>query len=154
MSDDPAAPRCKDPTPDLGGLENNIGLRLRLAQLAVFQDLITTLRPHGLRVTEFSVLVVIGKTPGLTQQAISAALQIQPPNLKTIIDGLRRQGLVRRSSVAADRRLRALSLTAQGQRLLAVANEAHAGHDRRLLACLGDADIAAVLEALKRIAAL
>lgn len=100
------------------------------------------------------MLVVIGKTPGLTQQAISAALQIQPPNLKTIIDGLRRQGLVRRSSVAADRRLRALSLTAQGQRLLALANEAHAGHDRRLLACLGDADVPAVLEALKRIAAL
>lgn len=133
-------------------LEHNIGFLLRLAQLAVFQDLIIALRPWGLRVTDFSVLMIIGREPGLNQQAVSAALKIQPPNLAAIVERLRRQNLIRRSPVAADRRSHALQLTPDGEALLASANRAHADHTERLLALIEDLDVPTVREALKRIA--
>lgn len=139
---------------DLDGLEDRIGFVLRLAQLAVFQDLIAALRPWGLRVTDFTVLVVIGRTPGLKQQTVGAALQIHPPNLNAIMDRLCQLDLVRRTAGRSDRRAYALSLTPQGERVLAEAKEAHTKHDQRLLACLQGLDTAAVLSALKRLATL
>jgi DNA-binding MarR family transcriptional regulator len=144
----------KNAATDLDGLEDRLGFVLRLAQLAVFQDLIASLRPWGLRVTDFSVLMVIGETPGLKQQAVGAVLQIQPPNLNAIMDRLQQQQLVLRTPVVGDRRSYALSLTEQGQHVLAQAKEAHAEHDRRLLARLDGLDVPVVLEALKRIAKL
>jgi DNA-binding MarR family transcriptional regulator len=139
---------------DLGGLETQVGFVLRQAQLAVFQDLLAALRPFGLRVTEFSVLTVIGASPGLKQQAVGEALQIQRPNLIAILDRLQQRGLVRRDPVASDRRAYALALTSQGRALLGQACRAQADHERRLRGCLGGLDTTLVLEALVRIATL
>ncbi|HKP78263.1 MAG TPA: MarR family transcriptional regulator [Phenylobacterium sp.] len=136
----------------LGGLDAQIGFVLRLAQVAVFKDLIDVLRPFGLRPTDFSVLLVIKATPGLKQQAVGEALSIQRPNLVTIIDQLEGRGLVRRGATPGDRRSYALALTAEGEAMLAEARKAHALHAERVNAAIGDIDKQMVLEALSRIA--
>ena len=138
----------------LGGLETTVGFVLRLAQVAVFKDLLSALKPFDLRVTDLSVLLVIEATPGLQQRAIGDVLRIQRPNLVTIIDQLEARGLVRRGPVAGDRRAHALSLTADGEALLQRAKLAHAQHDRKVLDALGDLDKERMLAALERIAAL
>lgn len=140
------------PGASLGGLESQVGFVLRMAQVAVFKDLIDALRPFGLRPTDFSVLLVIEATPGLKQQAIGAALSIQRPNLVTIIDQLEGRGLVKRGAAPGDRRSYALTLTPDGERLLAEAKAAHRAHSDRVDAALGDMDKPMVLEALTRIA--
>ena len=152
-----SAARAEAPDPEapgslLGGLDAQVGFVLRLAQVAVFKDLIEALRPFGLRPTDFSVLLVIEATPGLKQQAVGEALSIQRPNLVTIIDQLEGRGLVRRGAAARDRRSYALALTPEGAALLAGAKVAHTGHSKRVIAALGDIDKRTVLEALSRIA--
>ena len=138
----------------LGGLETQVGFLLRLAQVAVFKDLIAALKPFDLRPTDFSVLLVIDATPGLKQQAVGEALHIQRPNLVTILDQLEARGLVRRGTVPGDRRSYALGLTLEGEALLAKAKAAHARHDRKLSAALAGLDRAALIEALERIAVI
>lgn len=136
----------------LGGLDAQIGFVLRLAQVAVFKDLIEALKPFELRPTDFSVLLVIEATPGLKQQAVGEALSIQRPNLVTILDQLEGRSLVRRGDVPGDRRSYALTLTPQGQDLLNSAKTAHEGHTERVSGALGGMDRRMVLEALSRIA--
>lgn len=138
----------------LGGLETQVGFLLRLAQVAVFKDLIAALKPFGLRPTDFSVLLVIDASPGLKQQAVGEALRIQRPNLVTILDQLQARSLVRRGAVPGDRRSYALTLTPEGEALLAKAKAAHARHDRKVSAALAGLDRAALIDALERIAAI
>ena len=138
----------------LGGLETTVGFVLRLAQVAVFKDLLAALKPFDLRVTDLSVLMVIEATPGLQQRAIGEVLRIQRPNLVIILDQLQARGLVRRDSVPGDRRSYALSITREGAALLAKAKAAHAAHDRKVLQALGDLEPARMLAVLERIAAI
>jgi DNA-binding MarR family transcriptional regulator len=138
----------------LGGLESKIGFLLRLAQVAVFKDLLAALKPFDLRVTDLSVLLVVEATPGLQQRAVGDLLRIQRPNLVTILDQLQARGLIQRGAVPGDRRSYALSLTAEGSALLHKAKAAHTKHDQRVMAALGDFDKAEMLAALERIAAL
>jgi len=138
----------------LGGLDRHVGFMLRLAQVAVFKDLLSALKPFDLRVTDFSVLLVIGATPGLKQQDVGRALRIQRPNLVTIIDQLQGRGLVHRGVVPGDRRSYALSLTEEGAAVLAKAKVAHKRHSKKVIAALGDIDEEQMLAALERIAAI
>lgn len=138
----------------LGGLETTVGFVLRLAQVAVFKDLLAALKPFDLRVTDLSVLMVIEATPGLQQRAIGEMLRIQRPNLVIILDQLQSRGLVRRDPVPGDRRSYALSITPEGAALLRDAKAAHAAHDRKVLAALGDVEQERMLAVLERIAAI
>ncbi len=136
---------------DMAGLDGQIGFALRLAQVAVFNDLIGVLKACDLRVTDFSVLLLIGANPGISQQAIGEALRIQRPNLVSIVDALQQKDLVRRETVPQDRRSYALSVTAAGGKLLTRAKAAHQRHARKIDAAVGPHhDV--VLAALKRIA--
>jgi DNA-binding MarR family transcriptional regulator len=136
---------------DMAGLDGQVGFALRLAQVAVFNDLISALKACDLRVTDFSVLLLIGANPGISQQAIGEALRIQRPNLVSIIDALQQKDLVRRETVPQDRRSYALSLTGAGTKLLTRAKAAHQRHTRKVSAAVGPhQDV--VLAALKRIA--
>ena len=73
--------RAAPPALDMHGVEDEIGFVLRLAQLAVFKDVIETLSPFGLRPSDFSALRVISANPGLKQQDIGRELGIKGPNL-------------------------------------------------------------------------
>ena len=54
---------------DLGYLDGLLGYRLRRAQLAVFQDFITSMRDYDLRPAQFSVLAIIRAHPELFEIA-------------------------------------------------------------------------------------
>jgi DNA-binding MarR family transcriptional regulator len=135
------------------GLADRFGFHLRLAQAAAWADLVAALQPFRLRPGGYSVLLILRAAPGSRQQDIGAALGIQRPNLVTMIDGLEKRGLIRRAVDPADRRAYALSLTGEGEALLAAADIAHAAHEARIAERLGEADAAALLPALRRVAA-
>src|SRR3546814_2024019 len=56
---------------DLGYLAGLLGYRLRRAQLAVFQDFITSMRDYDLRPAQFSVLAIIRANPGRSEEHTS-----------------------------------------------------------------------------------
>jgi DNA-binding MarR family transcriptional regulator len=134
------------------GLADRLGFQLRLAQAAVWNDLVAALQPFGLRPAHYSALLIVRATPGCRQQDIGDALGIQRPNLVAMIDGLEKRGLLRREVNPADRRSYSLSLTADGLSLTEQADEAHRQHERRVADQAGEA-LEPLLAAMKRIAA-
>ena len=112
--------------PDVGALGQMTGYALRRAQISVFEDFIATIAETGLRPAQFSVLVLLDQTPGLTQSAVAAALGIQRANFVTLINELERRGLARREPSLTDKRSHALQLTDKGQVTLKRARELHA----------------------------
>ncbi len=139
---------------DMQGVEDQIGFVLRLAQLAVFKDVIETLSPFGLRPSDFSALRVIAANPGLKQQDIGRELGIKRPNLVGMVEELHNKKLVERRVVAGDRRSYALTLTKAGLDLLEQAEEAHRGHQARMREALGENDPIRFLACLRSLARL
>jgi DNA-binding MarR family transcriptional regulator len=138
---------------DMAGLDRELGFALRLAQLAVFKDLMACLKPLSLRPAEYSLLVIVHANPGLKQLTLGAVLSVQGPNLVTMVDQLEAREVIVRSPVPNDRRAHALHLTAKGRSLLRQAKTAHAKHQARLNRCLGKADAPDLIAILNRIAA-
>jgi DNA-binding MarR family transcriptional regulator len=136
---------------DTSPLDGLIGYALRRAQLAVFDDAIRAFAALDLRPAQYSVLTLIGTTPGLNQSQVAAALGIQRANFVTLLDGLERRGLARRVDAPNDRRSHALHLTEKGERVLRRANTVVAVIEERLDAKLGTGGRAQLLGLLKRL---
>lgn len=138
---------------DYGPLQTSIGYRLRRAQLAVFEGIIEALDEVGLRPGSFSVLLIIGRNPGLKQSEVSAALGIQRTNFVGLIDTLERKDLAVRKPSGSDRRSYALHLTDTGRALVARALELQRRHEAGLTKRLGTGGREKLLDLLDSLAA-
>jgi DNA-binding MarR family transcriptional regulator len=134
---------------DLDVLTSHLGYSLRRAQVWVFQDFIRTLSVIDLRPAQYSVLVVIGANPGLSQAELADRLAIERARLVHMLDHLQRRGLTERLPSPTDRRTHALQLTKEGQKLLKRAKALAARHEARLAEKLGPDSRAQVLDLLK-----
>jgi DNA-binding MarR family transcriptional regulator len=121
----------------LDGLDQHLGYLIRRIQVWVFQDFIRTLAPIDIRPAQYSVLVVIGANPGLSQSDIADSLGIERARLVRLLDRLEKRGLTRRLPSPRDRRSHALQLTPEGQKLLKQAKALAATHEARLTERLG-----------------
>jgi DNA-binding MarR family transcriptional regulator len=134
---------------DLDVLTSHLGYSLRRAQVWVFQDFIRTLSVIDIRPAQYSVLVVIGATPGLSQAELADRLAIERARLVHMLDHLQRRGLTERLPSPTDRRTHALQLTKEGQKLLKRAKALAARHEARLAEKLGPEARAQMLDLLK-----
>jgi len=78
----------------------------------------------GLRPQQFAAMVVIETNPGMAQQDLVEATNIDPSTMVAMLDGLEQAGLAERRPHPTDRRKRALHLTASGKRKLDAARDA------------------------------
>src|SRR5690349_8726254 len=122
---------------DLDVLTQHLGYFLRRAQVWVFQDFIKTLSAVDLRPAQYSVLVVIGANPGLSQAELADRLAIERARLVHMLDHLQKRGLIERLPSPTDRRTHALELTREGQKTLKRAKALAAKHEARLADKLG-----------------
>jgi len=122
---------------DLDVLTQHLGYFLRRAQVWVFQDFIKTLAAVDLRPAQYSVLVVIGANPGLSQAELADRLAIERARLVHMLDHLQKRGLTERLPSPTDRRTHALQLTREGQKVLKRAKALAAKHEARLAEKLG-----------------
>jgi DNA-binding MarR family transcriptional regulator len=134
---------------DLDVLGNHLGYSLRRAQVWVFQDFIRTLSIIDIRPAQYSVLVVIGANPGLSQAELADRLAIERARLVHMLDHLQRRGLTERLPSPTDRRTHALHLTKDGQKLLKRAKALAVRHEARLTEKLGAGAREQVMELLK-----
>ena len=141
-----------DLSTNLGPLSGLIGYALRRAQLAVFDEVIRDFAEFDLRPGQFSVLALVGHRPGLKQSEVAVALGIQRANFVALLDGLERRGLARRAPAPNDRRCHALHLTAEGERVLALASARVAAIEARLKEKLGPGGRERLLDTLWRLA--
>lgn len=148
------ATRPARPQPEplgLGPLPGYTGYLLRRAQLALFDNFISSFKPLGLRPAQFSVLLVMDANPGRRQSEIAAALGIRQANLVGLIDDLDRRGLAKRKRLLTDRRSHALVLTAKGSALLKKGLALQAQFEQRLVAELGAGEHARLIAILRKL---
>ena len=153
MADSPAAalPRERKGRRaiELDVLTSHLGYSLRRAQVWVFQDFIRTLSVIDIRPAQYSVLVVIGANPGLSQAELADRLAIERARLVHMLDHLQRRGLTERLPSPTDRRTHALQLTKDGQKMLKRAKALAARHEARLTEKMGAGAREQVMELLQ-----
>lgn len=136
---------------DLGVLDEHVGYVVRRAQIAIFKDFIRTLAPVDIRPAQFSVLLVIGQNPGLTQAELGRALAIKRANLVGMLNELERRKLARRTPLPGDRRSYALYLTRHGGEMLDRYAKLALEHEKRACRTLSPEEKRTLLALLARV---
>jgi len=143
-----------DVVPDLGGLADNLGLLLRLGQLAAFDDFFAVLGDEGVRPGEVTVMMVIAGNPGIRQGAVSRLLKIKRAHMTKMVQAMAAAGLLVRTVPDDDRRSVELRLTAAGLERVAGFRTAFEEIDRRITRDLTRREVAELAQLLKKIAGL
>lgn len=128
-------------SPEDFALEAFLPYRLSLLSNTVSEGIASTYRDqHGLSVTEWRVLAILGRYAGITASEITERGAMDKVTVSRAVRRLFEKGLVVRTAQRDDRRRVALELTRQGVRLFnAVVPEALA-FERRLLETLTTAE--------------
>jgi DNA-binding MarR family transcriptional regulator len=112
--------------------------------------------PNGLKLSEVRALVALGREPEATATAgqLAKAADLNPASVTALLDSLEERGIAHRRRAEHDRRCVVVSLTDEGQKVLA---EATARWQQRLdeaMADLPDGDVEAASRVLRRLAGL
>lgn len=106
----------------------------------------------GLSPVQVKALLTLRPGEPVPMRALAAALDYDASNLSTLVDRLERRGAVQRSPDADDRRVKALVLTAEGERLRASFWQGLI-EDPGPLSPLSEADLRTLVSLLGRIGA-
>jgi len=110
------------------------------------------LEPVKLTPAHSGILWMLGRTGGLSQRQLAAAIKIHPSRLVGILDELEDRGLVERQAHANDRRLYALHLTKKGEAIFERLRQIAQEHRKLICAGLSEGDCDQLTELLQRIA--
>ena len=112
---------------DHSDLQHLLGYALAQARVATNKAFFDAIGgPLQLRPVEFSLLMLLRGNDGVTQRDLVAALNLNAPNLKTLLTRLQERGLVSRERSDSDRRAQLIRLTADGLELAGRAQAAAA----------------------------
>ena len=98
----------------------------------------------------FRVLNLVDAAEGRSQQAIGEAIDVPASRMVALVDELEKRDLIERRPNPADRRVRALYLTAKGRKTLARGREIAAEHERQLTRGMAAADRKRLVELLQK----
>jgi DNA-binding MarR family transcriptional regulator len=133
-------------------LVDDLGFLLSRASGQVVRATNAALAEHGLRVRQYSVLVLACETAdGLSQRELAAVLGLDPSQVVLLVDELAAAGLVERQAPEADRRTRLVVATEEGRRVREAAGQAADVAVETPLGLLGDAERERLRDMLTRI---
>ena len=119
------------------------------AFMAMRREMEASLRSKGMTITQWRALGVILHTPGATHSDLMQRLEIEAPSVTSLVNGMERKGWVKRTRSASDARVKRLTLTAHGRRLIEVAGEAMGPVEARMAAPLRAKDQATLKRLLQ-----
>lgn len=137
--------RFDDPPPE--PLASAPGFLLSWNGQRIARKFASALEPLGLRPPHFGVLTLIDANPGSAQRELVERSMIDASSMVAIIDELEELGLAERRPHPADRRKRAVYLTAKGRRTLQRARDAAIKTGQEVFAPLDEQE----LETLRRL---
>ncbi len=141
-------PRDADDAPFTG----SVGFLLSQLGYLTSRGFRQLLAPLGLEPRQFAMLRHISLDEGRSQHALGEALHIPPSRMVALVDDLEGRGLLERRLNPADRRTRALHLTAKGRRLLERAVQTAQAHEQRVCGGLTPAQRRELLRLLNTVA--
>lgn len=97
-------------------IEDNLGYLLNRSARLMANELAERLRPAGVAIGQWSVLLFLWARDGLSQAELSRLVAIEPPTMVRTIDRMVRDGLVTRMPDSTDGRLSRIHLTERGGR--------------------------------------
>ena len=110
------------------------------------------LRPLGIELRHFAVLIVLVNRGPTMQRDLAAEAGSDKAGIVRIVDDLERKGFAVRTAVAGDRRARAVEITAQGLELFDAAHVAALPLAERLVADLSPGESEQLTSLLTRLA--
>lgn len=134
----------------IDSLADMFGFQLPRVSAILKSALEAEYEPLGLRISEATLLIAIGESPGRTQAEIGRDLRIKPANMAPLVARLAAAGFLERTP--GERRAIVLRLTAAGARQLEAVQAALQRHEERITRSLSADDKAIVMRALKAIA--
>jgi MarR family transcriptional regulator, 2-MHQ and catechol-resistance regulon repressor len=105
----------------------------------------------GIDDTDFRILEALLNKGPLPVNAIGPKVFLTPGSISTAVDRLVERGLVSRVESSEDRRVRVVSLTLEGKRLIAPAFRKHAAEIKRVFADASPKELRALETTLKKI---
>lgn len=148
---EPALTDDKRSVSELGGLEEIVGLHIRLAHGAVYRHFAETFVDLELTQKQVSALWLVNAFPGISQIELGGRLRMDRATTMTIVNRLQGRGFVRRERSTSDARKQALYLTVEGAAALAEAKRCIAEHEAWLKARFSADEIEKLVEMLARI---
>jgi DNA-binding MarR family transcriptional regulator len=118
---------------DLPVIERFIGYNLKRAYIIMQTDFRRALGEDGLGPRVFSALSLVVQFPNVTQSELARMLGIERSGLVAIVDELEERGFLKRSAVAGDRRVQALTSTDEGKAVFEEAFASVSAHEDKLL---------------------
>jgi DNA-binding MarR family transcriptional regulator len=114
--------RVEDQSGDRSGprtfvIEDSLGYLVNRAARAFANRLASELRPFGVGIGQWAVLMHLWSNDGMIQAQLARRIAIEQPTMVRTIDRMERDGLVTRSPDPSDRRAVRISLTARGSDL-------------------------------------
>jgi MarR family transcriptional regulator, lower aerobic nicotinate degradation pathway regulator len=129
-----------------------LGLLLRRAHWRAASVMTEALRPLGIELRHFAVLIELVNHGATVQRDLAAATGSDKAGIMRVVDDLERKGLVVRKTVPGDRRVRAVEITSQGLELFEAAHVAAEPLAERLVAELGPGEPERLTDLLTRFA--
>jgi DNA-binding MarR family transcriptional regulator len=98
-------------------IEESLGYLVNRVARAFAGRLATDLRPHGVAIGQWAVLLHLWSTDAMTQAELARRVAIEQPTMVRTIDRMERDGLVTRTPHPSDRRASRITLTERGHKL-------------------------------------
>jgi DNA-binding MarR family transcriptional regulator len=141
VNDPRVAPTRETARPEDFALETFLPYRLSLLSNTVSEGIASAYRDqHGLTVTEWRVLAILGRYAGITASEITERGAMDKVTVSRAVGRLDDKGLVKRTAQHDDRRRVALALTRSGVRLFNQVVPDALAYERRLLDTLTAAE--------------
>ena len=97
--------------------ENSVGWMLKMISTSLDEQMYNELKPHGLNLSQFGIMMTLLENDGLTQSEIGKQIVMPGYNTTRNIDALEEAGLVARHRHETSRRSHIVRLTARGRAL-------------------------------------
>ncbi len=136
---------------DYSMLQSRLGYKLRRAQMVYFDVFFEACAREGITPGLFSILAIIYHNPGLTQTAVSVALDVDRSAMVAAIDKLEGMEVVERRKSKNDRRSYALYLTEKGRTFTERLNQKVVAGEQEFTTFMSDAEREGLLDILDRI---
>ena len=126
--------------PFMNDLEDHLGYLLRRVSNQVSGEFERSLKARAISVAEWVVLSRVGSKLGITSGELAEELKLTRGAISKIVEKLEAKGLISRSSVQDDARVKKLFLTGKGNELLPQFVKIADDNDRRFFDGLTDGE--------------
>jgi DNA-binding MarR family transcriptional regulator len=136
---------------DTSRLTHLVGYAASRAAIELKKTFARHMAPFDLKISEFSILMLVAANPHVNQRQLGQALDISAPNMAVTLDRMVERGWVERVRSTEDRRAQQIHLTGTGRTLVQRAEKISATMEDAALRKLSAAERALLVELLLKI---